>query len=120
ELDICSTQQEHIFFFQAEGGIRDFHVTGVQTCALPIYLCGINATTSHLSRTPTPTCGAQTHIKVHQHTHTNKRTNAQTHKRTSRSEERRVGKEYRCRRSAHHHKHKHKEAMRYTQEQRYQ
>src|SRR5690606_39874836 len=26
------------FFFQAEDGIRDFHVTGVQTCALPI--CG--------------------------------------------------------------------------------
>src|SRR5690606_40702567 len=26
------------FFFQAEDGIRDFHVTGVQTCALPI-LC---------------------------------------------------------------------------------
>src|SRR5690606_8303298 len=26
------------FFFQAEDGIRDFHVTGVQTCALPIYL----------------------------------------------------------------------------------
>src|SRR5690606_28819403 len=24
------------FFFQAEHGIRDFHVTGVQTCALPI------------------------------------------------------------------------------------
>src|SRR5215475_14129507 len=24
------------FFFQAEYGIRDFHVTGVQTCALPI------------------------------------------------------------------------------------
>src|SRR5690606_40404439 len=24
--------------FQAEDGIRDFHVTGVQTCALPIYL----------------------------------------------------------------------------------
>src|SRR5690606_40190944 len=24
------------FFFQAEGGIRYFHVTGVQTCALPI------------------------------------------------------------------------------------
>src|SRR5690606_40287011 len=23
--------------FQAEDGIRDFHVTGVQTCALPIY-----------------------------------------------------------------------------------
>src|SRR5690606_39861315 len=25
------------FFFKAEDGIRDFHVTGVQTCALPIY-----------------------------------------------------------------------------------
>src|SRR5690606_10603130 len=29
--DVCG------FFFQAEDGIRDFHVTGVQTCALPIY-----------------------------------------------------------------------------------
>src|SRR5207302_3930022 len=27
-----------VFFFQAEDGIRDFHVTGVQTCALPICL----------------------------------------------------------------------------------
>src|SRR5690606_39453505 len=27
---------DYIFFFQAEDGIRDFHVTGVQTCALPI------------------------------------------------------------------------------------
>src|SRR5690606_39994438 len=27
-----------IFFFQAEDGIRDFHVTGVQTCALPIWI----------------------------------------------------------------------------------
>src|SRR3712207_7636089 len=26
-----------IFFFQAEDGIRDIGVTGVQTCALPIY-----------------------------------------------------------------------------------
>src|SRR5690606_39524492 len=32
------------FFFQAEDGIRDFHVTGVQTCALPISrnLCEFN------------------------------------------------------------------------------
>src|SRR5256885_10541635 len=34
-----------IFFFQAEDGIRDYKVTGVQTCALPIctrstVLCG--------------------------------------------------------------------------------
>ena len=27
-----------VFFFQAEDGIRDYKVTGVQTCALPI--CG--------------------------------------------------------------------------------
>src|SRR5215475_15326973 len=28
---------EYDFFFQAEDCIRDFHVTGVQTCALPIF-----------------------------------------------------------------------------------
>ena len=27
------------FFFQAEDGIRDTSVTGVQTCALPISFC---------------------------------------------------------------------------------
>src|SRR2546426_8563789 len=27
------------FFFQAEDGIRDYKVTGVQTCALPIWGC---------------------------------------------------------------------------------
>src|SRR5690349_23012355 len=27
---------ERVFFFQAEDGIRDLYVTGVQTCALPI------------------------------------------------------------------------------------
>src|SRR5256885_6927719 len=27
-----------VFFFQAEDGIRDYKVTGVQTCALPICL----------------------------------------------------------------------------------
>src|SRR3989442_9675663 len=32
EVDLCS------FFFQAEDGIRDADVTGVQTCALPICL----------------------------------------------------------------------------------
>src|SRR2546429_4556809 len=29
------------FFFQAEDGIRDVAVTGVQTCALPIFLTSI-------------------------------------------------------------------------------
>src|SRR5256885_11421007 len=29
-------EQLEVFFFQAEDGIRDYKVTGVQTCALPI------------------------------------------------------------------------------------
>src|SRR5437870_10419166 len=32
------------FFFQAEDGIRDGHVTGVQTCALPIYSLAVRTT----------------------------------------------------------------------------
>src|SRR5699024_11921954 len=36
------------FFFQAEDGIRDRNVTGVQTCALPIY--GIELTVAVTSR----------------------------------------------------------------------
>src|SRR6266511_5775641 len=32
------TRLVFFFFFQAEDGIRAFHVTGVQTCALPICL----------------------------------------------------------------------------------
>src|SRR5690625_5894056 len=31
-----------MFFFQAEDGIRDGHVTGVQTCALPISFYTVN------------------------------------------------------------------------------
>src|SRR2546429_1115387 len=31
-----------VFFFQAEDGIRDVAVTGVQTCALPIYDVGLS------------------------------------------------------------------------------
>src|SRR2546430_9512802 len=33
-----STSLLYFFFFQAEDGIRDLTVTGVQTCALPISL----------------------------------------------------------------------------------
>src|SRR5690606_2187760 len=33
------------FFFQAEDGIRDFHVTGVQTCALPISVLEVTGIT---------------------------------------------------------------------------
>src|SRR5256885_14976132 len=35
-----------VFFFQAEDGIRDYKVTGVQTCALPISLQVVKAVTS--------------------------------------------------------------------------
>src|SRR5256885_7951472 len=31
---------DYLFFFQAEDGIRDYKVTGVQTCALPISQLG--------------------------------------------------------------------------------
>src|SRR2546430_7475239 len=33
----CRSHIVYCFFFQAEDGIRDLTVTGVQTCALPIY-----------------------------------------------------------------------------------
>src|SRR5260221_7494805 len=33
----CVSTTSFFFFFQAEDGIRDHCVTGVQTCALPIY-----------------------------------------------------------------------------------
>src|SRR5690606_39563982 len=42
-----------LFFFQAEDGIRDFHVTGVQTCALPIY------PEAGITRKATPACTAR-------------------------------------------------------------
>src|SRR4029434_6372884 len=46
QLSLC-------FFFQAEDGVRDSSVTGVQTCALPISF-------AH----------TQTHTHTHTHTHT--------------------------------------------------
>src|SRR5690606_39585177 len=36
-MSIVKPRKTLFFFFQAEDGIRDFHVTGVQTCALPIF-----------------------------------------------------------------------------------
>src|SRR6201998_1392026 len=37
-----ATDGRFIFFFQAEDGIRDGRLTGVQTCALPILSCKVN------------------------------------------------------------------------------
>src|SRR5215217_6878401 len=45
-----------VFFFQAEDGIRDIGVTGVQTCALPISGCRAPGT-GRTSRTARPASG---------------------------------------------------------------
>src|SRR5256885_2896203 len=37
-IAVCAERTRLLFFFfQAEDGIRDYKVTGVQTCALPIF-----------------------------------------------------------------------------------
>src|SRR5256885_9453354 len=36
-MEVGIDQDVFFFFFQAEDGIRDYKVTGVQTCALPIF-----------------------------------------------------------------------------------
>src|SRR5699024_11506012 len=41
-----------LFFFQAEDGIRDRNVTGVQTCALPILLSELHGLVLELGMTP--------------------------------------------------------------------
>src|SRR5437870_13359235 len=43
------------FFFQAEDGIRDGHVTGVQTCALPISVTASNEWLSSPRASASPT-----------------------------------------------------------------
>src|SRR5438874_4736984 len=47
-----------IFFFQAEDGIRDLYVTGVQTCALPILHTPVTSAPNDLAictaNVPTP------------------------------------------------------------------
>src|SRR3989442_15430385 len=48
------TQAFSFFFFQAEDGIRDADVTGVQTCALPISRRHGRAHRSHLPRGARP------------------------------------------------------------------
>src|SRR5439155_10763848 len=48
------------FFFQAEAGIRDGHVTGVQTCALPIWVgsCAFQQRTQSPEPPSRPVIGA--------------------------------------------------------------
>src|SRR3712207_7271173 len=49
----------NVFFFQAEDGIRDIGVTGVQTCALPISASGCPSSAARCSSPRPPTCWAQ-------------------------------------------------------------
>src|SRR5438874_3176158 len=53
------------FFFQAEDGIRDLYVTGVQTCALPIY----RPTRGETDTTRLPMCSAREHPGRRQRSH---------------------------------------------------
>src|SRR2546421_1280863 len=47
------------FFFQAEDGIRDLIVTGVQTCALPISALGRGGASRRTSRSRSPALGGR-------------------------------------------------------------
>src|SRR5690606_40136354 len=94
-----------LFFFQAEDGIRDFHVTGVQTCALPISSCDSNSSRKALASSALPgrigalAAGGEPGWPFHCPTYSLKLTSqisARLRPRM-RSEERRVGKGCRSR-----------------------
>src|SRR5207249_7480651 len=70
------------YFFQAEDGIRDRNVTGVQTCALPISRLIHAATARHPNSFIKVNCGGQPEDRVE----------ADLFGHEMRSEERRVGK----------------------------
>src|SRR5437016_8999999 len=93
------------FFFQAEDGIRDWSVTGVQTCALPIFR------TRPCHPFPSGAAGSwRTARRRASRRAARRRTSAARQgrargpraARSARSEERRVGKECRSRWSAEH------------------
>src|SRR5256885_12224165 len=95
-----------VFFFQAEDGIRDYKVTGVQTCALPIYHAQLLRSFWNFC---TPTCSSRVCLCAlwSGQKRTEKPTNGHSRGtgmdvRPHRSEERRVGKECRSRWSPYH------------------
>src|SRR5256885_12047551 len=55
-----------MFFFQAEDGIRDYKVTGVQTCALPISMLLMSS--SMLTVLPTPAPPNRPTLRSEEHT----------------------------------------------------
>src|SRR5260221_2487910 len=94
------------FFFQAEDGIRDHCVTGVQTCALPISggaFCH-NITKSMHLQVAAREGRASTYIACRDDVLHGKNIGqcAMQHRKKYRSEERRVGKECRSRWSPYH------------------
>src|SRR5256885_13121793 len=97
-------------FFQAEDGIRDYKVTGVQTCALPIWLPGdvrrrrggrVPAQLARPADAPGPRRWRPGHPAGRPPGSPGGATRA-TPSRLCRSEERRVGKECRSRWSPYH------------------
>src|SRR5947209_17017975 len=85
------------FFFQAEDGIRDIGVTGVQTCALPIFAVHLGI---RIGLVTGPGGGVEQIIVNQADPNTEvdgERASLKT-KHPFRSEERRVGKERRTRR----------------------
>src|SRR2546430_1038257 len=100
---------DSFFFFQAEDGIRDLTVTGVQTCALPI--CSTE-TGNRFDRScergrlratrPNSTVGSFTTSDVPPSETSNVPASRVPLRCSSRSEERRVGKECRSRWSPYH------------------
>src|SRR5207253_5631247 len=83
------------FFFQAEDGIRDGHVTGVQTCAFDLRL-DLPRDRFRLQKQAKVIAAARFRISA-RHVETAERMDADQR---ARSEERRVGKECRSGRSA--------------------
>src|SRR5689334_23825578 len=100
------------FFFQAEDGIRDGTVTGVQTCALPIYLPArqreVLVLRFYLDQSVAEISDALgiSRGSVKSHASRGLATLARRMGVDRRSEERRVGKECRARWAAYHEKRK--------------
>src|SRR5258707_6138140 len=96
------------FFFQAEDGIRDIGVTGVQTCALPIFelaherLCGALAEVHGAAGAECPASGPGGDPRCPTPGQPAAIGRARDAQRGERSEERRVGKECRSRWSPYH------------------
>src|SRR5438445_11212292 len=97
----------YFFFFQAEDGIRDIGVTGVQTCALPILIKGCGFRRRHRLRPRNPHPFITTRLAARPARtgwRPTKRKSLFCHQNERRSEERRVGKECRSRGSTYHKK----------------